>query len=207
MRLAGIKPQKNRPGQRTRRKLILQKYGKQAKVFQEARERKAAEAAAKGLAPRDTRKDLNASSHRPVSAPRVGGGGGVKGGGENEEDGKMHPSWIAKKKQAAAIAAALSAGANRKTTFDDDLPCPKPPTALAPAAPPTRGGGGGKGGNGGVMRRGEAGDVVKHGARAETRDAKNLHPSWAAKQQAKETEKSRIDAAKNAKPTRIKFDD
>ena len=118
----------------------------------------------------------------------------------------MHPSWIAKKKQAAAIAAALSAGANRKTTFDDDLPCPKPPTALAPTAPSQRGGGG-KGGNGGVMRRGEAGDVVKHGARAETRDAKNLHPSWAAKQQAKETEKSRIDAAKNAKPTRIKFDD
>ncbi len=34
--------QKNRPGQRTRRKLILQKYGKDAKIFREARARKVA---------------------------------------------------------------------------------------------------------------------------------------------------------------------
>ena len=38
----GRTAQKNRPGQRTRRKMILQKYGKDAKVLQQARARKVA---------------------------------------------------------------------------------------------------------------------------------------------------------------------
>lgn len=38
--LIGERPSKNRPGQRTRRKMILQKYGRNALIFQKERERK-----------------------------------------------------------------------------------------------------------------------------------------------------------------------
>lgn len=42
--LIGERPTKNRPGQRTRRKMILQKYGRNALVFQKERERKSQQA-------------------------------------------------------------------------------------------------------------------------------------------------------------------
>jgi hypothetical protein len=42
--LIGERPSKNRPGQRTRRKMILQKYGRNALVFQKERDRKSQQA-------------------------------------------------------------------------------------------------------------------------------------------------------------------
>ena len=230
MKLAGIKT-KNRPGQRTRRKLILQKYGKEAKVFKEARERKAA--ARNGVLSQEPQAAF-------VSAALQGQGGGVgsgegkrKGGGV--EDGEeMHPSWVAKKKQAAAIAAALAGGggAGRKKILyeDDDVERnpkqdsvggkkgvkgawtegrpgdlgAKPPRVDSGSVGGSHGLAGGRGGRevrgkgagehkngqGKHERRagggGVGGRMMARGGKAETKDAKNLHPSWAARQQAKE---------------------
>ena len=214
MKLAGIKT-KNRPGQRTRRKLILQKYGKEAKVFKEARERKAA--ARNGALSQEPQAAFVAAALHGHGGGAGGGEGKRKGGGV--EDGEeMHPSWVAKKKQAAAIAAALAGGggAGRKKILDEDDDVERDPkqdsvggkrgvkgawtegrAGVLGAKPPrvdsagVGGSHGRAGGRGGREAGGKGAGEHKNGQgkrerRAETKDAKNLHPSWAARQQAKE---------------------
>jgi hypothetical protein len=79
--LIGEKPSKNRPGQRTRRKMILQKFGRNALVFQKERERK------RGLQ----------AQIQPAAA--------------KVDPSTLHPSWAAKQRIKAAMSAAISGAA------------------------------------------------------------------------------------------------
>jgi hypothetical protein len=81
--LIGEKPSKNRPGQRTRRKMILQKFGRNALVFQKERERKRGQQA----------------QSQPAAA--------------KVDPSTLHPSWAAKQRVKAAMSAAIAAAPKR----------------------------------------------------------------------------------------------
>ena len=80
--LIGEKPSKNRPGQRTRRKMILQKFGRNALVFQKEREQKRVQQA----------------QIQPAAA--------------KVDPSTLHPSWAAKQRIKAAMSAAISGAAS-----------------------------------------------------------------------------------------------
>jgi len=117
------------------------------------------------------------------------------------------------------MAAALSSAANRKTLFDDDGAAPKKTPTYPQKSKPNPSSSSAQSGqknsyskpslssSGGGSEGGEGGGKGVHGSKGETRDAKQMHPSWAAKQQAKDVLQQRLAAAANTKPTRIKFDD
>eukprot|EP00961_Rhodomonas_salina_P080913 1088448-Rhodomonas_salina.1 len=111
---------KNRPGQRTRRKMIMQKYGKDAKVFKEARERKygakkddgGTEGPAGGRSSRERGRE-GREKEKERGAERAGAGSG--------SEAAVHGSWEAKRREKEAMALALAGGGSgKKITFDDE---------------------------------------------------------------------------------------